>query len=102
MDKKRLFIVHTNAKEQKFFLKVDTPLKGPHSFRILTYDTPGRAKSGLGSKFHGLDQLVDHYPELFADPPKDWRQRYAWIDSILYKQLEIVEATQTVNWNGKA
>lgn len=99
MDKKRKFLVNTNSKEQKILLKVDKKLTGPHVFKVLVYDTIGRAKSGLQSNFHDLEKMIDHYPELFTDPPKDWRQRANWIKSILIKQLEIVEATQTVSWN---
>jgi hypothetical protein len=102
MDKKRLFIVNTNTKEQKVLMRVSKPLSGPHTFKVLTYDTEGRAKSGLKSNFHDLEKMLDHYPELFTDPPKDWRQRAAWINSILIKQLEIVECNLTVEWNGKA
>lgn len=91
MDKKRGHLLHFDSKGSKILCNIAVPLKSTAN-RILTYDTEGRAKSGLReAKINSLTILENHYPELLENKPLDRRKHEAWLNSILRNQLEVVK-----------
>lgn len=64
MDEQRQFIVYfaSGKYKTKHLINVnDIPFDDNKALRLLTYDTEGRAKSGLKSYFVGIEELAKHY-----------------------------------------
>jgi hypothetical protein len=97
VDKKRKFIVHTNPNNSKIVCEYAILQAKDSSLKVLTYDTEGRAKSGLReSRFHEICKMEKHYPELLPDKP-GIRNKEAWLAGILRTQLEVVKVKLTIS-----
>ena len=98
VDKKRKFLVHLDTKDRKILCKNENLQSKDSSCRVLTYDTEGRAKSGLREAiFHRLPELENHYQELLINKPQDFRKKEAWLNAILRNQLEVVKVKLSIH-----
>ena len=98
VDKKRKFLVHTDAKDRKIVCLHTNTQSKDSTLKVLTYNTEGRAKAGLReSNFHRLPEMEKHYQELLVDKPQDFRKKEAWLNAIIRNQLEVVKVKLSIH-----
>jgi len=94
MDKQRQFIVYfaSGQYKTKHLVNVnELPLKNKKALRLLTYDTEGRAKSGLESYFVNLEKLANYYN---IEPSKSRNDNERWESA--KSKIEVVKVQLTI------